>query len=148
MESKLKSICIVVERNGQIEKIDCDIFRNIKASESAKVNKSYLEKQIFGWSYYDINDRFEEVFFKVYVQRYLNIAEIKNRISEYKSNELSALLVIRVNEEDGSDIKSNIDLSFHETEDLLNIELAMVKYMSFINLVERNSKRGYSFQLD
>ena len=130
MKSKLNRICVVVERNNVIEKIVHDYFRDLKGK--VKVDNDYLERQIVSWSYFDVGNENEEIFFKVYVQRYLSHPEISKRFKFLNSDEISALLVIRINDENKKKVLSMLDLSFHDSINNLNNEIAKVEYMSII----------------
>jgi len=68
MKSKLKNVCVVIERNIQIEKI---VYENFYMLE-CKADKNYLENQIVGWSRFDEENEKERIFFMTYVLRYLS----------------------------------------------------------------------------
>lgn len=138
MKSKLKNICIVIERNTRIDKIIYDDFIEIKSS--ADIN--FLENQMVNWSYFNSNSDFEETFFKVYVQRYFNHSINKAKLKNLKSDDVSALLVIRVNDECADDFKSFVEVSFYENFDDMNIELMKVQYMTFLRMMNKSIERS------
>jgi hypothetical protein len=142
MKSKTKNICIVIERNTQIEKIINDNFIDLEAN----ADKNFLENQIINLSYFDESNEKEEDFFRVYVQRYLNHIDNIKRSKKYKSDDVSALLVIRVNDEDKSDIRSFIELSFHENYDEMCAEVTKVQYMTLMRCMNKIRERRLNLQ--
>jgi hypothetical protein len=141
MKSKLKNICIVIERNTKIERIVLDNFIGFEHTASI----DHLESQIVNWSYFDANDKDEEIFFKVYVQRYLSHPTISERFENLHSNEISALLVVRINDENNKKIISMLDLSFHESLSELNAAMAKVEFMSIIRYFNKMSTSDLNF---
>ena len=127
MKSKLNRICVVVERNNVIEKIVHDYFRDLK--EKVKVDNDYLERQIVSWSYFDVGNENEEIFFKVYIQRYMSHSENINQLKDFQSNDVSALIVVRVDDEDKRNFKSHIELSFYEDFNDFNSAIFEVTYL-------------------
>ena len=142
MKSKTKNICIVIECNTQIEKIINDNFIDLEAN----ADKNFLENQIINLSYFDESNEKEEVFFRVYVQRYLNHIDNIKRSKKYKSDDVSALLVIRINDEDKSDIRSFIELSFHENYDKMCAEVTKVQYMTLMRCMNKIRERRLNLQ--
>ena len=127
MKSKLNRICVVVERNNVIEKIVHDYFRDLKGK--VKVDSDYLERQIVSWSYFDVGNENEEIFFKVYIQRYMSQSENINQLKDFQSNDVSALIVVRVDDEDKRNFKSHIKLSFYEDFNDFNSAIFEVTYL-------------------
>ena len=132
MKSKLNRICVVVERNNVIEKIVHDYFRDLK--EKVKVDKDYLERQIVSWSYFDVENENEEIFFKVYIQRYMSHSENINQLKDFQSNDVSALIVVRVDDEDKRNFKSHIELSFYEDFNDFNTAIFEMTYIPLFTM--------------
>jgi hypothetical protein len=140
MKSKLKNVCVVIERNTQIEKI---VYENFYMLER-KADINFLESQIVNWIYFDENDDNERVWFMTYVLRYLSHSENVKRLKKFKSDDVSALLVVRVNDEDKNDIRSFVELSYHESFDDMNAEIVKVQYMTFMRNMNKMRERGLS----
>jgi hypothetical protein len=138
MKSKLKNVCVVIERNTQIEKI---VYENFYMLEG-KADKNFLESQIVNWIYFDESDDDERIFFMTYVLRYLSHSDNVIRLKKFKSDDVSALLVVRVNDEDKSDIRSFVELSYHESFDDMNAEIVKVQYMTFMRNLNKMRERG------
>jgi len=132
MKSKLKNTCVVVERNRKFEKVIYDDFYNFKV----KAKKEFLESEIISWSLYDADDQDQEVIFKVYVQRYLAHSEFTARLKPFESDDVSALLIIRINDEDSNDIRCFIDLTFHESFNDMTLELMKAQRISVIRMMK------------
>jgi hypothetical protein len=142
MKSKLKNICVVIERNIQIEKI---VYENFYMLEG-KADKNILENQIVGWSYFDKSNDKERTFFMTYVLRYLSHSENAKCLKKFKSDDVSALLVVRVNDENKNDVRSIVELSFHENFDNMSAELMKVQYMTLMRCVNNMHERSLSLQ--
>ena len=140
MKSKLKNVCVVVERNTQIEKIVHENFYMLKR----KSDKNFLESQIVNWTYFDESDDKERIFFMTYVLLYLSHSDNIERLKKFKSDDVSALLVVRVNDEDKNDVRSFIELSYYESFDDMNAELMKVQYMTFMRCMNKMRERGLS----
>ena len=140
MKSKLKNVCVVIERNTQIEKIVYEKFYMLEG----KADKNFLESQIVNWTYFDESDDDERIFFMTYVLRYLSHSDNVKRLKKFKSDDVSALLVVRVNDEDKSDVRSFIELSYYESIDDMNAELMKVQYMTFMRCMNKMRERGLS----
>jgi hypothetical protein len=138
MKSKLKNVCVVIERNTQIEKI---VYENFYMLEGT-ADKNFLESQIVNWIYFDESDDDERTFFMTYVLRYLSHSENVIRLKKFKSDDVSALLVVRVNDEDNNDIRSFVELSYHESFDDMNAEIVKVQYMTFMRNLDKMRERG------
>ena len=132
MKSKLKNTCVVVERNRKFEKVIYDDFYNFKV----KAKKEFLESEIISWSLYDADDQDQEVIFKVYVQRYLAHSEFTAQLKPFESDDVSALLIIRINDEDSNDIRGFIDLTFHESFNDMTLELMKAQRISVIRMMK------------
>jgi hypothetical protein len=140
MKSKLKNVCVVVERNTQIEKI---VYENFYMLEG-KADINFLESQIVNWTYFDESDDNERVWFMTYVLRYLSHSENIKRLKKFKSDDVNALLVVRVNDEDKNDIRSFVELSYHESFDDMSAEIVKVQYMTFMRNINKMRERGLS----
>ena len=140
MKSKLKNVCVVVERNTQIEKI---VYENFYMLEG-KADKNFLESQIVNWTYFDESDDDERIFFMTYVLRYLSHSDNVKRLKKFKSDDVSALLVVRVNDEDKNDIRSFVELSYHEGFYDMNAEIVKVQYMTFMRNMNKMRERSLS----
>ena len=140
MKSKLKNVCVVIERNTQIVKI---VYENFYILEG-KADINFLESQIVNWTYFDENDDNERVWFMTYVLRYLSHSENVKSLKKFKSDDVSALLVVRVNDEDKNDIRSFVELSYHESFDDMNAEIVKVQYMTFMRNMNKMRERGLS----
>ena len=140
MKQNLKNVCVVVERNTQIEKI---VYENFYMLEG-KADKNFLESQIVNWTYFDESDEDERIFFMTYVLRYLSHSDNVKRLKKFKSDDVSALLVVRVNDEDKSDIRSFVELSYHESFDDMNAEIVKVQYMTFMRNMNKMRERVLS----
>lgn len=137
MKSKLKNVCVVIERNTQIEKIVHENFYMLEG----KADKNFLESQIINWTYFDENNKEERVFFMTYVLRYLSHSENIKCLKKFKSDDLSALLVVRVNDEDKNDVRSFVELSYHDSFDDMNAEVMNVQYMTLMRMMMKSRKR-------
>ena len=140
MKSKLKNVCVVIERNTQIEKIVHKDFFMLEG----KADKNFLESQIVNWTYFDENNEREKIFFMTYVLCYLSHSDNIERLKKFKSDDVSALLVVRVNDEDKNDVRSFIELSYYESFDDMNAELMKVQYMTFMRWMNKMRERGLS----
>jgi hypothetical protein len=140
MKTKLKNVCVVIERNTQIEKI---VHENFYLLEG-KADINFLESQIVNWSYFDENDKNESVFFMTYVLRYLSHLENVKRLKKFKSDDVSALLVVRVNDEDKNDLRSFIELSLYDSFEEMSAEVIEVQYMTFMRYLSKLRKRDLS----
>lgn len=137
MQSKLKNVCVIIEKNTQIDKVIYNDFHQFKSSSTT----DFLENQIINCSCFDENNVDEEVFFKVYVHRYLSHVDIVRKYKNIKSDDLSALIVVRINDENKNDLKSFFELSFHNSIDDLNSEVIKVQYMTFIRMINEHRKK-------
>ena len=142
LKSKLKNVCVIVERNTQIEKIVYENFYLLKGKD----NINFLENQIVNWTYYDENDKDEKIFFMTYVLRYLSHSENIKCLRKFKSDDVSALLVVRVNDEDKNDFRSLIELSFYENFDEMSAEIMKVQYMTLMRCINKMRERSLSLQ--
>jgi len=140
LKEKLKNVCVVVERNTQIEKI---VYENFYMLEG-KADANFLESQIVNWTYFDENDDNERLFFMTYVLRYLSHADNVKRLNKFKSDDVSALLVVRVNDEDKNNIRSFVESSYHESFDDMRAELMKVQYMTFMRSMNKMRELGLS----
>lgn len=138
MKTKLKNVCVVIERNTQIEKV---VYENFYLLEG-KADMSFLESQIVNWTYFDENDNDEKVFFMTYVLRYLSHSENIKRLKKFKSDDLSALLVVRINDEDKNDMRSIVELSFHESFEEMSGEVVKVQHMTFMRFINKLRERS------
>ena len=135
-------MCVIVERNTQIEKI---VYENFYLLEG-KADISFLENQIINWTYFDENDNDEKIFFMTYVLRYLSHSENIKRLRKFNSDDVSALLVVRVNDEDKNDFRSFIELSFYENFDDMSAEVMKVQYMTLMRCINKMRERSLSLQ--
>ncbi len=119
MNPKLTNICTIIKRNKEIENVVYDNYLGFKVN----ADKKFLEGQIISWSNFDVSNEDEEIFFKVYVQRYLSHSENLEKMKEFKGADVSALLIIDINNRGENDIKNTVGLSFHGSYDAMNIEL-------------------------
>ena len=142
MKSKLKSVCVIIERNTQIEKIVHENFYMLEG----KANKNYLENQIVGWSRFDEENEIERKFFMTYVLRYLSNTDNVKRVNKFKSDDVIALLVVRVNDENKNDVRSIVELSFHENFDDMSAEVMKVQYMTLMRFINKMHERSLSLQ--
>jgi hypothetical protein len=142
MKSKLKNVCVVIERNIQIEKI---VYENFYMLEG-KADKNFLESQIVNWIYFDESDDKERIFFMTYVLRYLSHSDNVKRLNKFKSNDVSALLVVRVNDEDKNDVRSLVELSFHENFEEMSAEVMKIQYMTLMRSINKMREHSLSLQ--
>ena len=76
----------------------------------------------------------EEIFFKVYIQRYMSHSENINQLKDFQSNDVSALIVVRVDDEDKRNFKSHIELSFYKDFNDFNSAILEVTYLPLFTM--------------